>query len=410
MERTRFKTTVLFVSVFAMLGLTACNESGFSVSELGQRELDKLNPGAAQPDPGQSPSPTSTPAPTSTPNPTGTPAPTPTSPAPSPTPTAVPPKNGAEKFNVPASDSAKVDMLFCVDNSGSMSSKQQILADSVATFIGLFASGGVDYHIGVVTTDTASTSSSYWSSRMPDFVSPNRGRLLSRSNERFLTKNSSSVVDKMKANAKVGTSGSGSEQCFNSMLYALEDGMLGVGGFNEGFVREDALLSMIIVSDEDENIENGEGVSGRIDRMKKRIAMVKGANSRGYSFDFVINKSVAKPSKEVLYPLSSAVNSYPNFYLAAAEALVAKTYDIDKNFGQDLSKIGSDIVIAAQSSFKLANKPNPVSSIVVKLDGKVVAANAVDGYVYDASNNTISLKGAALAASPGATLTVDYSY
>jgi hypothetical protein len=47
---------------------------------------------------------------------------------------------------------------------------------------------------------------------------------------------------------------------------------------------------------------------------------------------------------------------------------------------------------------------------VVKLDGKVIAADPVDGYVYDAGTNTIALKGAALQASPGGVLTIDYFY
>ncbi|MBS1961876.1 MAG: hypothetical protein JST04_06655 [Bdellovibrionales bacterium] len=405
------------------------------MSDLGQKELDKLNPKASptpdpthtsnpQPsptptNPAPSPTPTVTPkpsptptnpAPSPTPTVTATPSPTPTSPAPSPTPTVVP-KAGADKFNVPALDSPKVDMLFCIDNSGSMADKQQVLADSMSTFIGLFVAGGVDYHIGVVTTDTDSTDAKYWSNRLPNYVTPNRGRLLSRYTEKFLSKNSSSVVDKMKANAKVGTSGSGSEQCFNSMLYALDDSILGVGGFNEGFVRDDALLSMIVVSDEDEDIRNGEGVAGRIDRMKKRISAIKGPNSRGFSFDFVINKTASKPGSPVTYPLdNSNIHPYPNFYFAAADAFVSKTYDVLKNFGSDLAKIGSDIVVASTSQFKLSNKPNPASSIVVKLDGKLVAADPVNGYVYDASNNSITLKGDALAASPGGVLTIDYLY
>lgn len=316
---------------------------------------------------------------------------------------------GSDRFNVPAADVAKADLLFCVDNSGSMADEQAILADSMNTFIGLFAAGGVDYHLGLVTTDVSSTDSKYWSGRLPNYVTPNRGRLLSRTSERFLTKNSSNVVDKFKNNQKVGTTGSGSEQCFNSILYALEDQMLGIGGYNEGFVRDDALLSIIIVSDENEDIQNGEGVTGRIARMKNRIAALKGPNSRGASFHFVIDLTTPKPAAAVTYPLSGT-SYYPDFYLKAADALVGKTYNIKQNFGSDMSKIGSDIVTTAQGEFKLSNKPNPVSSIVVKLDGRVIAADAVDGYVYDASKNAISLKGAALRASPGAVLTIDYKY
>lgn len=414
MDRRTFKTTIVFLSVIAMLGLTACNDTGFSISELGQKELDKLNP---KPSP-TAPVPTPTPTGTATPSPTPTvtpppppPSPTPTVTAtPSPTATVIPPKNGADRFNVPSVDVAKVDMLFCVDNSGSMADKQQILSDSIGTFIDQFALGNVDYRIGLVTSDVSSTSASYWSGKLPNYVSPNRGRLASRYSEKWLSRSSADVVNKVKANMKVGTSGSGSEQCFNSMLYAIEDAMLGIGGYNEGFVREDALLSMIVISDEDENIENGEGVAGRINRMKSRLAAVKGPNSRGWSLDLVINKTAAKPAGTITYPLSRGANYYPNFYLAAAQAMVAKTYDVLKNFGADLAKIGSDIATQAQSSWKLSNVPNPVSSIVVKLDGVVVAKDAVDGWVYDASNNTISLKGAALRSSPGRVLTVDYKY
>lgn len=426
MDRRTFKTTVLFYSVFATLGLSACNDTGFVSTDLGQKELDKLNP-KASPTPAPTGTPTSNPTPTGTPTsnpsptPTVTPKPSPTptvtvTPSPTPTVTATPTptptatvKAGSDKFNVPAADTAKADLLFCVDNSGSMADEQQILADSMNTFIGLFAAGGVDYHLGLVTTDVSSTSATYWSGKLPGYVTPNRGRLLSRYSERFLTRSSSNVVDKFKANAKVGTSGSGSEQCFNSILYALEDQMLGIGGYNESFVRDDALLSIIVVSDENEDITNGEGVAGRITRMKNRIAALKGPNSRGASFHFVIDLTTPKPAGEVTYPLSGT-SYYPDFYLKAADALVGKTYNIKQNFGSDMAKIGSDIVSTALSEFKLSNKPNPVSSIVVKLDGKIIAADATDGYVYDAAKNSISLKGAALQASPGAVLTIDYTY
>jgi hypothetical protein len=289
-----------------------------------------------------------------------------------------------------------------------MSDKQQVLADSISTFIDQFTIGGVDFHLGLVTSDVSSTDATYWSGRLPNYVTPNRGRLLSRNSERFLMKSSTDVVGKFKANAKVGTSGSGDEQCFNSMLYTLEDAMLGIGGYNESFLRDDALLSMIIVSDEDEQIRNGEGVTGRIERMRSRISALKGPNSRGYSFDFVINKTAAKPATAVTYPVSGTAY-YPNFYLKAADAFVAKTYDVLRNFGGDLAKIGSDIVNQAQSEFKLTNKAIE-SSIVVKLDGRVIAVDSVDGYVYHADRNTIELKGAALRSSAGAVLTIDYRY
>lgn len=304
-------------------------------------------------------------------------------------------------------------MLFCVDNSGSMADKQKVLADSVDTFIGQFVARGIDYHIGIVTTDVSSVANNYWQGRLPSYLQPNRGRLESRYSERYLSSSSQNSVDKFKANAKVGTSGSGEEQCFSSMLYALDESIVSSGGFNEHFVRDDALLSMIVISDEDEAVgsdpgHRGETVDALIQRMKSRLSAVKGSNSRGYSFDFVINKTAPKPSR-ITYPLTASVNSYPNFYFAAAEAFVGKTYDVLRNFGGDLAKIGGDIINHAEREYKLSQKPID-GSIVVKIDGDLIAADATNGYIFHADRNTIELAGDALEASAGRRVTVDYRY
>jgi hypothetical protein len=50
------------------------------------------------------------------------------------------------------------------------------------------------------------------------------------------------------------------------------------------------------------------------------------------------------------------------------------------------------------------------SSIVVKIDGVVIAADSTNGYIYHADRSTIELVGAALVKSAGAKITVDYQY
>ena len=49
-----------------------------------------------------------------------------------------------------------VDILFVVDNSGSMSSNQANLKNNFDDFIAVFGAAGVDYHIALITTDDAS--------------------------------------------------------------------------------------------------------------------------------------------------------------------------------------------------------------------------------------------------------------
>ena len=50
---------------------------------------------------------------------------------------------------------AEVDILFVVDNSGSMSSNQTNLKNNFGDFMSVFVSTGVDYHIAIITTDDA---------------------------------------------------------------------------------------------------------------------------------------------------------------------------------------------------------------------------------------------------------------
>jgi len=293
-----------------------------------------------------------------------------------------------------------------------MSEEQTILQNSFASFISGFVAGGVDFHIGVITTDVSNEgNSSYWNTKLSGFVNPNMGCLLSKySSYKFLTNDTPDLVNKFKANIKVGIIGSGSEQGLNSAVQALSDSRL--NGCNSGFLRDDALLSVIVVSDENEDIVGASGTSAqkiaaRVSSFTNRLAQLKGADSRGHKADFVIDLNAAV--KSFSYPLPSAINSYPEVYKAAAVVNSSTPANIATNFGSALVNIGSGIVSQAQSQFALSHIP-VAGSLVVKLDGQVVAADANNGYIYHSNGNTIELKGAALQASPGASLRIDYRY
>jgi hypothetical protein len=123
----------------------------------------------------------------------------------------------------------------------------------------------------------------------------------------------------------------------------------------------------------------------------------------------VIDLNAKAPLTPVTYPLKTGETAYPNAYLKASDKMGCRKLNISKEWGGDLAKIGYDIVNQAEKEFKLSAKPI-VSTIVVKIDGKVIAADPKNGYVYHADRNTIELFGNALAASAGAKLTIDYQY
>ena len=64
-----------------------------------------------------------------------------------------------------------VDILFVIDNSGSMSSNQTNLKNNFGDFIAVFGTAGVDYHIALITTDDSSFVGSIITSSSADPIS-----------------------------------------------------------------------------------------------------------------------------------------------------------------------------------------------------------------------------------------------
>ena len=339
---------------------------------------------------------------------TGTPDPKPST-KPSPAPTVL----VTDTSTVPQIDQTKVDMVFIVDNSGSMADEQVIVAQNFEAFIREFAQKDIDFRIAVLSTDVTDPSgNTYWSSNnYASYWQASRGNLMTRyADEKWLTKNSSDLATKFKQNVLLGTRGSGREQGLNSLMYALGEDKLMSGGFNESFLRPDSLLSVIVVSDEDEDIFNQDGnnPAERISRVASRLAELRGPKSKGFRFDFVVDLDASNPGN-VTYPLATnRTNSYPNVYLKAAEKFKSKTYNIRGSFGDDLVEIGADIAAQAEAFHRLS-KPPVVATIVVTLGGEVVPQNSLNGYVYHEDRNSIELTGSYLRNSPGKTISIRYT-
>lgn len=138
---------------------------------------------------------------------------------------------------IPTSPSkGAVDILFVIDDSGSMQSYQDNLARLAPAFFIPLEKGMLDYHIGVVTTTVenyqgAPRRPGSWGQLRNDFLTPNtKNSLLTFSNAIL-----------------AGTAGSGVEQAFESAYLALTEPNLSQS--NKDFYRPDANLEIIIVSD-----------------------------------------------------------------------------------------------------------------------------------------------------------------
>jgi hypothetical protein len=313
-------------------------------------------------------------------------------------------QNASDDYLIPSINASKVDLLFVVDNSGSMAGEQQILANSFNNFIQQFTTRNIDFHVGVVTTDvTSDSNTAYWAGpSYSGYLQANRGNLLSKFSERYLTNTSLDLVNKFITNVKVGTSGSGAEQGIQSALAALDNNRIGVGQFNEGFLRDDSLLAVIIVSDEDEYVTPTQQQL-RIQALADRLSELRPAQSKGSRVEFVINKSAAIQS----YSSPQSTMYYPDTYLKAAQLFNSTPIDITSEFSGALVNIGSDIAQQAQSEYRLSAIPLQ-DSLIVTLNDVKIPMDAVDGYTYRVDRNSIELHGLALTSSPGGHLVIQY--
>jgi hypothetical protein len=133
---------------------------------------------------------------------------------------------------------AQVDVLFVIDNSGSMSDNQRKLGENFPEFMKEFDGSGLDYHIGVISTDTDDPS--------------HNGKLrpVVETGGKWIDDTFADPVAAFANLAMVGATGSGTERGREACYRALVDH---ADGANAGFIREDAGLHITVVSDEDDS-------------------------------------------------------------------------------------------------------------------------------------------------------------
>jgi Abnormal spindle-like microcephaly-assoc'd, ASPM-SPD-2-Hydin len=126
----------------------------------------------------------------------------------------------------------KTDLLVVIDDSCSMADKQSSLAGEVPTLVNAAISEQVDFHVGVVGATTDSLN----------------GNLL----QPFFTNVTPNLSQALAAALQPGTSGGSIESCTDAAMAVLgTPGQLGrrFDGVNAGFLRDDARLSIVCVTD-----------------------------------------------------------------------------------------------------------------------------------------------------------------
>ena len=299
------------------------------------------------------------------------------------TPSAVVPLHGSGVIDSEQTDEwiqktgQDVDVLFVVDDSGSMGEEQSNLSNNFSKFINEASTWQNDYHVGVTTTDIDSTSGKLVGT--PRYVTPNNWQQFA-------------------SNVQVGTSGSGTERGLAAAQMALTlpnvadsttvcaadsdctspeacyDGFC--GGPNRGFMRNEAALEVVFVSDEE---DQSQADLNFFINFFKNIKGFYNANK------FHVHAIVGPPGG---CSSSNGDASAGHRYIDVANSTGGNVASIcQSDFADALKSIG-EIAFGLQTQFFLSRVADP-PTIEVKLDDVACSSAGGANWFYDPPSNSV---------------------
>ncbi len=285
-----------------------------------------------------------------------------------------------QAFATTATYNNKVDILIMSDNSSSMLQYQNKFANEVPSMINSLNALGMDYHIAVVTTDMRSAG--------------NGGKFLGT--PKFLSSTSSNLVSSLQARIANGQAGSDLERGLESLMKSLQPSYLQNDG--AGFFRDDALLSMIILTNENDYSDQPVSVYQNFFNALKP-PFKSGAKSWIMNFVGVIS-------------IDGQCNTTADFKEAGLRYMELAKYTggvevsvCDSSLSTAISNVRSRIV-EILTEYKLDRKPK-VETIVVKKNGIQIPEDPKNGWTYFSESNSIRFFGTA---QPSATDAVNVDY
>lgn len=309
--------------------------------------------------------------------------------------------------------SAKIDILWVMDNSGSMATSQQNVADNFEAFIDGFTQRDYDFQLAVTTTDAFLSLednpgfSQFYNLHKNRFFEGLPQSYKSRfrqgaggqdSGHFIITPHTPNLINTFLINILQGINGYGDERHFLSLKAALDNPL------NAGFLRSDSFLAIIIVTDEDDfshdSIDFFEDYTDpRLHSVQEYVSYLDNlTGSSGASRRYNVS-SIAINDEECRQSLANEFTErkIAHRVIALAEATGGVRADICDHFANSLEFI-SDKIIELTTQFYLQSLPIP-NSIQVRINGQLVPradqnpGPSSGGWTYNSEANSLIFSG-----------------
>lgn len=305
----------------------------------------------------------------------------------------------------PGVDAPKVDILFVIDNSDSMIHHQENLKKNMNRFVEAFeANKHLDFHIGVtaiwdsiryngvtVTADKFHPLGLLYPVKT-ESLTANASQPAPLAPATFVTR-SANYVEVLGETLKIGVipfamGGPENEELFSPVVAAID-------GRNPGFIRPDAHLAVIMITDADDV----SSISPT--KLRDSLAQSKGGDKSMYSTYAVLSLSKACPK-------DPGNRKDPNRQiLDFLKKTDGQAYDLcDAHFGDKLAEAGRAIEKKASGEMTIYLDSIPADGTL-----KVVFKGSSEEvpYAYDSTNHTIIISSEAIVGQPAGTQ-IDVTY
>ena len=273
----------------------------------------------------------------------------------------------AQEFGQKITYNNQVDVLFVIDTKDAMSAVQQGLAAQMPAFINTLNSTGLDYQIAVTTMDMSANGE--------------HGRFLGSPS--ILNKTTPNLASVLQNRLYIG------DYDWKPMTRALEavknglSGLNATSGPNAGFLRPNALLAMIYLSNRDDR-STPDDYKAFFDSIRPPLPY----GDRSWVAEFM---GVLPDDPNCKTAAWGYAEPGMGFIDIAKSSGGATESICDGDMSRALTNVKKR-VLEKITVFALGSKP-VVGSIKVNVNGAIVPEDPANGWTYDATTNTVHFHG-----------------
>ncbi|RYZ77029.1 MAG: hypothetical protein EOP05_03185 [Proteobacteria bacterium] len=296
----------------------------------------------------------------------------------------------SQEFGQKVTYNTEVDVLWVIDTSSSMDQHQDLMASQMGAFVSGLNETRLDYHMAVTTMDMGSSAGA-------------KGKFLAApGTQAILTNKTSNIVSVLSQRVRAGAAGSSVERGLEAMKVSLSSPLAGVNGMNAGFLRPNALLVVIFLSNED---DQSSGTARDYATWLDSVRPPLPTGERSWLAHFMGVTSGDASCKTSQWDQAGFSKVGTKFIALAEESGGSVEPICDADFRRALLNVKARI-LEVMTEYKLDRVPN-LTTLTIYVNGAVVPQNADNGWTYYAPNNSVRFHGTGVP-KPDASIRIAY--